>query len=94
MVVASEAEGIEVVAVCDDDEQKEVVLHVHAGDADASLEHMFGEDWAMYQDGQELPAESVVCEEPPLSFAADDNNADQYVHWAAVDNEVDAPQFH
>ena len=77
-MVASEAEGIEVVAVCDDDEQKEVVLHVHAGDADASLDHMFGEDWAMYQDGQELHVELEVSEEP-LYFAADDNTV-RYVH--------------
>jgi len=50
------------------------------GDADASLEHMWAEDWAMYPDGQELHAELGVSEERPLSFAADDNNTDQFVH--------------
>ena len=73
------------------------MLHVHVGDdADASLEYMFGEDWAMYPDEQELHAESVVCEEPPQSFAADDDSTDQDVHYVAVDtgDEVDASQSH
>ena len=72
-----------------------MVLHVHA--ADASLERMWVEDWVMYQDGQELLVESEVYEEQPLSFAADDNNTDQFVHYAAAgtyDDEVDAPQSH
>ena len=34
----------------------------------------------MYPDGRELHAESEVYKEPPLSFVADDDNTDQYVH--------------
>ena len=64
-----------------------MVCHVHAGDSDASHEHMLDEDWAMYQDGQELHAELEVFEEPPQSSAADENKTDQYVHWLAVDTD-------
>ena len=57
-----------------------MALHVHAADADASLEHIWVEDWAMYPVEQELHAESEVYEEQPLSFAANDNSTDQFVH--------------
>ena len=71
---------------------------LHDG-ADASLGHSLElhEDWAMYPDGQELLAESEVYEEALLSFAADDDNTDQFVHYEAAgtdDDEVDAPQSH
>ena len=76
-----------------------VVLHVHAGDSDASLEHTsheLHEDWAMSQDGQELLVELGVFEEPPpLSFAADDDNTVQYVYQVPVDTgDEDDPQSH